>query len=120
MTVNNSKPNLSNYLTTNNVYVPPVSSDLIVVELLNPDDNKLITKKYLDSTTPDPSSFLTIKDSPAIADTRHYITGYDVHNHNNEINHVYYPLSTSGITDDRIKIATQGYVIDLFYERKSK
>jgi hypothetical protein len=46
MTVNNSQPNLSNYLTTNDVYVPPQSSDLIVVEVPNPDDNKLITKKY--------------------------------------------------------------------------
>ena len=56
MTVNNSQPNLSNYLTTNNIYIPP--SDLIVVEVPNPDDNKLITKKYLDSAMPD--SFLTI------------------------------------------------------------
>jgi hypothetical protein len=115
MTVNNSQPNLSNYLTII-VYVPP--SDLIVVEVPNPDDNKLITKKYLDSTMPD--SFLTINDTAAIPDTGHYITGYDVYNHNSEINPVYYPLSTSGISNDRFKLATQGYVIDLVNGNKSR
>jgi hypothetical protein len=84
ITVNNSQPNLSNYFTTNDVYVPPVSSDLIIVEVPNPDDNKLITKKYLDSAMPD--SFLTINNTDAIANTGHYIAGYDVYNYNNEIN----------------------------------
>jgi hypothetical protein len=118
MTVNNSQSNLSNYLTTNDVYVPPVPSDHIVVKVPNPDDNKLITKKYLDSVMPD--SFLTINDSAAIADTGHYITGHDVYNHNNEIQPVYYPLSTSGINHDRLKLATQGYVIDLVNANKSR
>jgi hypothetical protein len=40
-TINNTQPNLSNYLTTN-VYIPPI--DFIVVEVPNPDDNKLIIK----------------------------------------------------------------------------
>jgi hypothetical protein len=116
MTVNNFQPNLSNHLTTNDVYIPP--SDLIVVEVPNPDDNKLITKKYLESVVPD--SFLTINDTAAIAHTGHYITAYDICNHNDEINPVYYPLSTSGTTNDRFKLATQGFVYDLFYERKFK
>jgi hypothetical protein len=52
ITVNNSQHNLSNYLTINDVYVQPQTRliDLIVVEVPNPDDNKLITKKYLYST----------------------------------------------------------------------
>jgi hypothetical protein len=112
-TVNNSQPNLSNYLTINDVYVPPISSDLIVVEVPDPDGNKLIPKKYLDSVVPDLSSFLTINDTSPIADTGHYISGYDVYNYNDEINPVYYPLSTSGISHDRWKLATQGYVCDL-------
>jgi hypothetical protein len=69
---------------------------------------------------PDSSSLLTINDTAAIADTGHYITAYDIYNHNNEINPVYYPLNTSGVTDDRFKLVTQGFVYDLFYERKSK
>jgi hypothetical protein len=44
MIVNNSQPNLNNYLTTNDIYVPPSSSDLIVVEVPDWDGNKLITK----------------------------------------------------------------------------
>jgi hypothetical protein len=69
---------------------------------------------------PDSSSYLTINDTAAIADTGHYITGYDIYNHNNEINPVYYPLSTSGISNDRFKLATQGYVIDLVNANKSR
>jgi hypothetical protein len=107
--INNSQPNLSNFLTINDVYVPP--NDLIVVEVPNPNDNKLTTKKYVDSAIPD--SYLTINDTAAIADTGHYITGYDVYNHNSEINPVYYPLSTSGVTDDKFKLATLGFVYDL-------
>jgi hypothetical protein len=60
-----------------------------------------------------PDSFLTINDTAEIAYTGHYLSGYDVYNHNNEINPVYYPLSTSGTSNDRLKLATQGYVCDL-------
>jgi hypothetical protein len=104
-------PDLSNYLTINDVYIQLQTGpiDLTVVEVVDPEGHKLITKKYLDSTMPDPSSYLTINDTAAIADTGYYITAYDIYNHNNEINPVYYPLSTSGVTDD-----------NLFYERKSK
>jgi Na+-transporting NADH:ubiquinone oxidoreductase subunit NqrC len=62
-------------------------------------------QKKLDSMMFDPSSFLTINDTASIADTGHYLSGYDVYNHNNEINPVYYPLSTSGINHDRFKLA---------------
>jgi hypothetical protein len=87
------------------VYVQPQTGpfDLIVVEVPNPDDNKLITKKYLDYTIPD--SFVTINDTAAITNTGHYLSGYDVYNHNNEINPIYYPLSISGIGNDRFKLA---------------
>jgi hypothetical protein len=99
------------------VYAQPQTGpvDLIVVEVHG---HKLITKKYLDSMMPD--SFLTINDTASIADTGHYLSGYDVYNHNNEINPVYYPLSTSGISNDRFKLATQGYVYDLVHENKSR
>jgi hypothetical protein len=135
MTVNNSQLNLSNYLrkdelpdlsnyltTSNDVYAQPQTGpvDLIVVKVPNPDDNKLITKKYLEYVVSDLSTFLTINDTASILDTGHYLSGYDVYNHNNEINPVYYPLNTSGITDDKFRLATQGFVHDLFYERKSK
>jgi hypothetical protein len=51
-------PDLSNYLTINGVYVQPQTGpiDLTVVEFVDPEGHKLITKKYLDSTMPDPSS----------------------------------------------------------------
>jgi hypothetical protein len=110
-TINNSQSNLGNYLMINDVYLPP--SDLIVVEVPNPDDNKLTTKKYVDSTMLDSSFFFTINDTAAIANTGHYITAYDIYNHNNEINPVYYPLNTSGVTDDKFKLATLGFVYDL-------
>jgi hypothetical protein len=101
-------PDLSNYLTINDVYVQPQTGavDLIVVEVVDPEGHKLITKKYLKSVVPDSSTFLTIKDTASIADTGHYIMGYDVYNHNNEINPIYYPLNTNGITDYRFKLAT--------------
>jgi hypothetical protein len=115
-------PDLSNYLTISDVYVQPQTGpiDLTAVEVVDPEGHKLITKKYLDSAIPDSSSLLTINDSAAIADTGHYITGYDVFNHNNEINPIYYPLSTSGINNDRFKLATQKYVIDLVNANKSR
>jgi hypothetical protein len=43
--LDNSQPNLSNYLTINDEYVQPQPSDLIVVEMPDPDGNKLIPKK---------------------------------------------------------------------------
>jgi hypothetical protein len=111
-----------NYLTINDVYVQPQTGqiDLTVVEVVDPEGHKLITKKYLDSAIPDSSSLLTINDTTTIADTGHYITGCDVYNHNNEINPVYYPLNTSGISNDRFKLANQGYVIDLVNVNKSR
>jgi hypothetical protein len=99
--VDNLQPNLSNYLTINNVYIPPVSSDLIVVEVPDPDGNKLIPKKYLDSVMPDLSSLLRINDTAAIADRGHYLSSYDVYNYNNEFHPEHCPLSTSGISNDR-------------------
>jgi hypothetical protein len=69
---------------------------------------------------PDPSSYLTINVTASIANTGHYITAYDIYNHNYEINPVYYPLNTSRVTDDRFKLVTQEFVYDLFNARKSK
>jgi hypothetical protein len=65
---------------------------------------------------PHPSSYLTINDTASIADTGHYLSGYDIYDDNNEIIPVYYPLSTSGINND----STQGYVIDLVNANKSR
>jgi hypothetical protein len=47
------------------VYVQPQTGpiDLTVVEVVDPEGHKLITKKHLDSTMPDPSSYLTINDT---------------------------------------------------------
>jgi hypothetical protein len=70
-------------------------TDLIVVELVDPEGHKLITKKYLEYVVSDLSTFLTINDTASIVDTGHYLSGYDVYNRNNEIDPAYYPLSTS-------------------------
>jgi hypothetical protein len=69
---------------------------------------------------PDPSSFLTINYTASIADTGHYLSGYDVFNYNNEFHPEHYPLSTSGINNHRWKVATQGYVYDLVHQNKSR
>jgi hypothetical protein len=69
---------------------------------------------------PDPSSFLTINNTTAITNTGHYLSGYDVYNHNNNIQSQYYPLNTSRINHNKFKLATQGYVYDLIHENKSR
>jgi hypothetical protein len=76
-TINNSKPNLtnyatkdeipdlSNYLTINDVYIQPQTNpiNLTVIKVINPENHKLITKKYLNSAMPNSSSLLTINDT---------------------------------------------------------
>jgi hypothetical protein len=69
---------------------------------------------------PDPSSFLTINDTASNTNIGHYLSGYDVFNYNNEIQPEYYPLCTSGISNDRFKLATQGYVYELVNSVKSR
>jgi hypothetical protein len=54
------------------MYIQPLSGpiDLTVVEVVNPECHKLITKKYLDFIMPDSSSLLTINNTASIAKLR--------------------------------------------------
>jgi hypothetical protein len=109
-------PDLSIYLTINDVYIKPQTGpiDLTVVEVVDPEGHKLITKKYLDSVVPDSSTFLTINDTASIANSGHYVIGYDVYNWDDHTDSVYYPLSGSGIQSDNYKLVTKAYVDSLF------
>jgi hypothetical protein len=108
-------PDLSIYLTINDVYIQPQTGliDLTVVEVVDPEGHKLVTKKYLDSVIPDSSTFLTINNTTSIANTGHYLSKYNIYNYNNEIQPKYYPLSTKKINNKKFKLTTQGYVYDL-------